>query len=217
MDTIHASFMPSCMRPIFAPDLALFVALLMLATPSWAERADRDKPMHIAADALRHDEAQQATVITGNVVIQKGTISLRGQQALVRQAPDGSQHSTLTASTGDRAFFRQKREGVDEWVEGLAQRLTYDSRTDTVRLEGAAVLRRLKGTQLNDETTGQIIVYSGQTEVFTVDGAAAMSGQGGGRVRAMLTPVRQTGVPDPSPAATAPALKPSDRLKEAMR
>jgi hypothetical protein len=39
--------------------------------------ADRDQPMNIEADALRHDDQQQP-VFTGNVVVTKGTIVMRG-------------------------------------------------------------------------------------------------------------------------------------------
>jgi lipopolysaccharide export system protein LptA len=195
----------------------LWLCLLALSVPAHAERADRDKPMNIEADALRHEDAQQVTLITGNVLITKGTITMRGQQAVVRQAPDGSQHSTLTAAPGARAFFRQKREGVDEWIEGEGESIVYDSQTDTVTFQGRAVLRRLRGAQLNDETMGQTIVYSGQTEIFTVEGQARTADNPSGRVRAMLTPVPKPGAaPAAAPAAPA-ALKPSERMKDATR
>jgi len=195
----------------------LWLCLLALSVPAHAERADRDKPMNIEADALRHEDAQQTTVITGNVIITKGTITMRGQQAVIKQAPDGSQHSTLTAAPGARAFFRQKRDGVDEWIEGEGESIVYDSPTDTVTFQGRAVLRRLRGAQLNDETMGQTIVYSGQSEIFTVEGQARTADNPSGRVRAMLTPVPKPGAsPAAAPAAPA-ALKPSERMKDATR
>lgn len=195
----------------------LWLCLLAWAVPALAERADRDKPMNIEADALRHEDAQQTTVITGNVLITKGTITMRGQQAVIRQAPDGSQNSTLTAASGARAFFRQKREGVDEWIEGEGERIVYDSQTDTVTFQGRAVLRRLRGTQLNDETSGQTIVYSGQTEIFTVEGQARSAENPTGRVKAMLTPVPKPGASTPQAPAAPATLKPSDRMKDATR
>ena len=195
----------------------LWLCLLASAVPAAAERADRDKPMNVEADALRHEDAQQTTVITGNVLITKGTITMRGQQAVVKQAPDGSQNSTLTAASRSRAFFRQKREGVDEWIEGEGERIVYDSQTDTVTFQGRAVLRRLRGTQLNDETSGQTIVYSGQTEIFTVEGQARSAENPTGRVKAMLTPVPKPGATAAQAPAAPAALKPSDRMKDATR
>lgn len=177
-------------------------AVLCSATVAHAEKADRDKPMNAEADALRYDDARQTSVFTGNVVITKGTIVIRGARVEVRQDPAGNQFGV---ATGPRAFFRQKREGVDEFIEGEARRIDYDSQADTVKFTGDAVMRRYKGTQLNDETTGNVIVYNNSTDVFTVDGgeASRQPGNPTGRVRAMLTPN-----PKPAPAGQAPAARP---------
>ncbi len=70
------------------PTLLSFLPLTFAAAmvlPAHAERADRDQPMHIESDALRHDELQQTSVFTGNVVMTKGSIVLRGAQLDVRQ------------------------------------------------------------------------------------------------------------------------------------
>ena len=51
-----------------------------------AERADRNKPMNIEADAMRYDDLKQTTVFTGRVVVTKGTIIIRGARIDVRHA-----------------------------------------------------------------------------------------------------------------------------------
>ena len=89
-------------------------------------------------------------------------------------------------SAAKPATYRQKRDGSDETVEGQAQRIDYDSRTETVKLTGQAVFRRYRGAQLNDETTGTVIVYDGRTEVFTVQGGG---GTGAGNARGSHRPV----------------------------
>lgn len=180
--------------------------------PAHAERADRNAPMNAEADALRYDDTRQTSVFTGNVVITKGTIVIRGQQVDVRQDPQGNQFGTVLGQ-GDRlAFFRQKREGVDEFIEGEAQRIEYDSQADTVKFIGQAVLRRYRGATLNDQTSGGTIFYNNRTETFTVDGGpgSRTAANPSGRVRAMLTPN-----PAPGSAAPAPAtpLQPSPRLE----
>jgi lipopolysaccharide export system protein LptA len=63
----------------------------------------------------------------------------------VRQDEQGNQFGTVLAGPGQPAFFRQKREGVDEFIEGEAQRIDYNGQADTVRFTGQAVLRRFKG------------------------------------------------------------------------
>jgi lipopolysaccharide export system protein LptA len=187
--------------------------MLAGAGTAWAEKADRDQPMNAEADALRYDDARQTSVFTGNVVISKGTIRIRGAQVEVRQDAKGNQFGLVN---GSPAFFRQKRDGVEEFIEGTSQRIEYDSQADTVRFIGNAVLRRLTGTQINDETTGALIVYNNGTDVFTVDGGPSnrTAGNPTGRVRAMLTPVPKPGqAASPAPAPPA-ALKPTDKLGE---
>ena len=165
---------------------------LLMAGSAWAEKADRNKPMNIEADNLDHDELQQLSIFTGKVVATKGTIVLRGSRLEVRQDPDGFQYGTLTAEPGRRAFFRQKREGVNEWMEGESERIEYDSKADRIVLLNKADFRRYRGTVLSDQMTGQRIVYENLSDQFTVDGQLSggkpHEGTSSGRVRAVLTP-----------------------------
>ncbi len=180
------------------PSLFLIGALALAVLPAaQAEKADRGKPMNIEADALRHDELKQTSVFTGRVVMTKGTIVLRGAQLEVRQDPDGYQHGVVTAESGKRAFFRQKRDtpagAPDEFVEGEGEVIEYDGRTDIVKLIRRAELRRYRQAQLTDELEGALIVYNNVTDVFTVDGqktapAGTTAATPGGRVRAVLAP-----------------------------
>jgi lipopolysaccharide export system protein LptA len=141
---------------------ALLIAALALAGASvHAERADRDKPLTIDADALRHDDQKQITLFTGRVTANKGTIAMRGARLEVRQDVQGNQFGILTADPGQRAYFRQKREGMDEFIEGEAEQIEYDSAADTVRLLRKAELRRYQGATIADEVFGSVIVYNG--------------------------------------------------------
>lgn len=195
---------------------AVFSAVLLMSAPALAEQADKDKPMNIEADSLRYDDTTQTSVFSGNVLITKGTIIMRGNKMDVRQDAQGNQFGVLL---GEPGFFRQKREGLDEWVEAEAERVEYDSKAQTVVLTGNAALRRYRGTSLNDENLGNQITYNSLTEVFTVKGGAASStaANPSGRVRAMLTPIPEAErkAPAPAPANSSPAkLRPSPALDE---
>jgi len=187
------------------------VLLVLVAPAAWGEKADRDKPMNVESDALRYDDARQVSVFTGKVVLTKGTILIRGARLDVRQDPDGFQYGVVTAEPGKLAFFRQKRDGVDEFIEGEGETIDYDGRLDTVKFISKAQLRRYRGATLADEFTGGLIVYNNITNVFTLDGAPATgknssTGQPGapaGRVKAMLTPT-QDNTPGKAPAASTP-------------
>lgn len=194
------------------PWLAGLLAGLALAGAAHAERADRNKPLNAEADALRYDDAKQTSVFSGNVVITKGSIVIRGAQVEVRQDTSGNQFGLVTGKPG---FFRQKREGVDEFIEGQAERIEYDSKADTVKFTGGAVLRRYKGAQLNDETVGSVITYNSGNDTFSVDGGPGnrTASNPSGRVRAMLTPVARPDAATPPPASPAP-LRPSTQLDE---
>lgn len=177
----------------------LFAILLIFS--AWglarAEKADKDLPMHIQADSLQHDDVQQISVFSGQVQANKGSIVLRGARLEIRQTAKGNQSAVLQGSTDQLAFFRQKREGVVEFMEGMAERIEYDGENDVMTLTGKAQLRRVRGTNVADTTSGQRIVYSNSSEVFTVDGKTA---QGTGRVRTTLTPRSAGAAPVSTPA-----------------
>jgi lipopolysaccharide export system protein LptA len=187
--------------------LAILLALALGAFSSssaLAEKADRDKPMNVEADALRYDDVNQTSVFTGKVVITKGTILIRGAKVDVKQDPQGYQFGVVTAEPGKLAYYKQKREGVDEYIEGEADVIEYDGKADRVKFIKRAELRRLRGATVADEMTGSLITYDNTSDVFTVDGGPGSPtpapGLAGGRIRAILSPR----VSASAPAAAAP-------------
>ena len=199
---------------------SLFLVAMLACGMASAEKADSAKPMNIEADALRHDDLKQISVFTGNVVVTKGTIILRGAQLEVRQDAQGYQFGVMTAEPGKRAFFRQKRDTApgapDEFVEGEGEVIDYDGRADIVKFIRRAELRRYMGGTLADQLNGDLIVYNNLTGIFTVDGnpANASAANPGGRVRAILAPRNAASAPAaPAPAAaSAPTLRSSTTL-----
>ncbi|MGA0572271.1 lipopolysaccharide transport periplasmic protein LptA [Variovorax sp. VNK109] len=183
---------------------SLIAAFALIWGTAHAEKADRDKPMNIEADSLRYDDLKQTSVFTGNVVLTKGTIIIRGARVEVRQDPEGYQYGVVTAEPGKLAYYRQKRDNLDEYIEGESEVIEYNSKADNVKFIRRAELRRYRGATMNDEMTGNIITYDNGGDVFTINGVPAQQGTApapGGRVRAMLTP--RSAASDPG--ATAPA------------
>lgn len=202
--------------------LSLAVALALAASSAGAEKADRTKPMNVEADTLRYDDLQQTSVFTGRVVVTKGTITIRGAKMTVKQDPEGYQFGVVTAEPGRLAFYRQKRDGVDEYIEGEGETIEYDGRADRVKFIGRAEMRRLRGSTIADETSGAVITYDNTNETFNVDGgvASATPANPGGRVRATLAP--RGAASAPAGAASAPAappanLRPSTTLRQEAR
>lgn len=193
--------------------LSLTLACALFGGAAHAEKADRNKPMNVESDSLRYDDLRQTSIFTGRVVVTKGTILIRGARVDVRQDAEGYQFGVVTAEPGKLAFYRQKREGVDEYIEGEAESIEYDGKADRIKFIKRAELRRYRGATPNDEMTGDLITYDNTTDVFTVDGNTTSSGAAapGGRVRAILTPkgvAGGTGGAAAVPAAPA-VLRPS--------
>lgn len=176
--------------------LILGLSLVWAAPFVRAERADRDKPMNVESDRLDHDDLRLVSVFQGRVVLTKGTLILKGDRIEVREDPQGFQYGQVIPKAGEKAFYRQKREGVNEWIEGEADRIEYDGKADVVTLIRQARLRRYLGTQLNDEFTGDRIVYENPKDQFSIQSANPSSNEArsgnapSNRVRAVLTPKR---------------------------
>ena len=189
----------------------LYTLAAIAAQSAFAEKADRDKPMNVEADALKHDDQQQLTIFTGKVLMTKGSLVMKAARMEVKQDKQGNQVAKLWAEPGERIFFRQKREGLDEYTEGEAETVIYNSQADTLELSQRAELRLLRGTLVADRIQGQQILVNNTTEVFTVDGKPNTAGNSTGsqRVKATITPRPKTNEVSPPPAG--PVLKPSTR------
>lgn len=180
--------------------------LLLLSTTSHAERADRNKPLHLEADRGSVDDAKQVSTFEGNVQLTQGTILIRGEKLVVVQDKDGFAHGTVT---GQLASFRQKREGDDVYVEGYAERIEYDSLSEIVNFYGQAHMKQEK-----DDVRGDHITYNSKTEIFQVIGAKGdrAKAEGKDRVRMVIQPKRK---PSTSNAENDPlAINPTDTLPQ---
>ena len=172
----------------------LLLALSAGLPAAHAEKADRTKPLTIEADQPGTlDLIKQVVVFNGNVVVAQGTMAIRAERVEVRERTDGHRSAMAQGSGVKPATFRQKRDGVDETIEGHADRIEYDSRGDVVRFAGNAQVRRLRAGTPADEINGALITYDNGNETFSVQGAAsaapgAASAPGSGRIKVVITP-----------------------------
>ncbi len=169
-------------------------ALALWLSPAHADKSDRFQPLNFASDSARVDDVKRVNVLKGNVEITKGTIVLRANVVEVHQGLDGSQTAIATGGRDGRAYFKQRREGLDEFIEGESERIDYDGKSDLVTFTGRAVMRRLTGATVSDEVVGQTIVYDNKTEVFQVLGGAS-SPAGNGRVKGVISPRKDKQAP----------------------
>lgn len=164
--------------------IATAAALLVAASPALAEKADRDQPVNIEADRLTVDDRNKVHVFEGNVILTQGTLTIRGDKLVVTQDAAGFQNGIATAAGKGLATFRQRRDGSTEYVEGEAERIEYDSRTEKARL-----FNRAKVTSGGDQVAGHYIEYDAITENYLATNApGSRQGAPAGRVRAVIQP-----------------------------
>ena len=175
----------------------LALAVLSLAALSAsAERADSFKPALIDYDSLDVDDVTRTSIVTGNVVVTKGTLVLKSDKAVIKETPEGYMYVTLT-STGKPATFRQKRDGgPDLWVEGEAMRIEYDDRLQLLKLFDDAKIRQLEGRNPTDQFESEYIAYDSRKEQLVArNDPAGVTKPGQGRGRMIIAPRK------PKPAA----------------
>ena len=161
--------------------IAAITALILL--PASATQSDRDKPITFAGDAGDANLQARGGALTGNVIITQGTLSIRADRIVFKQNADNSLSAT---AYGNPVEIRQKRDGVDEYYEGYAQRIEYDGTKDLVELFDRALLKRGQ-----DEIRSNYVSYNTATEVFKAEGRAGTTPDPAGpgaRVRGMFQP-----------------------------
>ena len=192
------------------------LALALLATaaagPAHAEKADRTKPMSVTSGGDNPDVVdlkKHSAVFVGNVIITQGTLEIHADRVEVSEDPSGERLGYAFGTPGAPARFRQKRDRPDEWSEGDAARIEYDSAANRVRFIGDAHLRMLRGDTVTDTASAALITYDTAADTIALNGGGSRSTQdgasstsSGGRTTVVFTPK----APSSSPRA-APPLK----------
>ena len=198
------------------------VGWTLVAVPALAEKADRTKPLNYEADSGECDDLKQVCTLVGNVILNKGTMRAAGERVQVRKDPEGYQYGVIVAAPGKLASFRQRRDGskpgLEEFVEGYAERIEYDEKEDTVKLTTRARVRLLENEVQRDELRGDAITYDQRNAKYFVTGgkASADPNNPDGRVRGTIAPRPDTPAGGPRPESKA-NLTPAKDLANSRR
>ena len=164
--------------------VALGVALLVASPSTFAEKADKEKPINFSAEQPAEvDFEKRVGTLKGNVVITQGTLSIKADRIDFKQNSDNSISAT---AFGNPITFRQKKDDSDEYFEGFAQRAVYDGQKELLELFDRALLRQ--GT---DEIRSNYISYNSSSGVFRAEGrpnAPGVAEGPGERVRGVFQP-----------------------------
>ncbi|MDP3537148.1 MAG: lipopolysaccharide transport periplasmic protein LptA [Azonexus sp.] len=169
------------------------LTLCLLTTPlALAERADRDKPMQLEANRISIDDAKKIQILEGDVLITKGTMTLKAERVVVTEDQYGFQKGVAFSGKDGLARFRQKREGKEEYMEGEAERIEYNSNSEITELFHRAWVKSGE-----DQVKGDYIWYDAVSEKYLVTAGAARDPKAPPpRVRAIIQPKNKKSEPE---------------------
>lgn len=158
--------------------------LALLSQPVFAERADRDQPIQVEANRISIDDAKKIQILEGDVVVIKGTMVLRADRVVITEDQYGFQKATATGGKDGLARMRQKREGVDEYTDGEAERIDYNTNTEV-----AEFFHRAWVKSGPDQVRGDYIWYDSISEKYLVTAGQNRDPKAPpARVRAVIQP-----------------------------
>ena len=182
--------------------IVLLAILAAFSGAAHAERADRDKPLQLEANTLSIDDAKKIQILEGDVVVIKGTMVLRADKVVVTEDQYGFQKGVATGGKDGLARIRQKREGREDYVDGEAERIEYNTGSEI-----AEFFRRAWVKSGEDQVRGDYIWYDGVSEKYLVTAGGKGDAKGmPSRVRAIIQPKSK---PQDGAPATGLELKPA--------
>jgi len=188
--------------------LATLTLCLLISIPAHAERADRDKPMLLEANRVSIDDARKIQILEGDVLITKGTMTLKADRVVIREDQYGFQKGTAFGGKSGLARFRQKRDGKEEYVEGEGERIEYNTNSEILELFHRAWVRNGE-----DQVRGDYIWYDAISEKYLVTAGETRDPKTGpGRVRVVIQPKGKDSQPAPTTRGERLELKGSGDL-----
>lgn len=169
---------------------------LLTSTLALAERADRDKPIAVEADKVSIDDIKRVQILEGNVTLTQGTLTIRSDRIVITEDQYGFQRGTAFGGPGGLARFRQKKDGVEEWIEGEAERIEYDTHTEIAEL-----FRRAWVKNGEDRLKGDYIWYDSISQRYLAKaGESSSAGKNStpARVRILIQPKTKDAAPAPA-------------------
>src|SRR5688572_28480826 len=158
----------------------LWLALLA-AAPAFALKSDREQPMQVGADSASSSVESGITVLTGNVKIDQGTLSIRADRGEVEQKDEDVHRVILD---GAPVHLEQDIDGQGR-LKAQARRIEYMLADNRVVLTGGVRIERPRG------------VMTGERVVYHLDSGEMEAGEPGGRINMTIAPKAKA-----APAAT---------------
>lgn len=178
------------MRNVWFNVIALLTTTLV-SLNAFADKQDASQPMKLKSERATLDDYKKTYDYLGSVYMTQGTRLLTSDRLLIKQDAAGFHQNTAFGTPEKLAHIKQRENNGKGWMEGWAERIEYDDRTDKFTFVNNA---RIKTS--NDDASGEIIIYDNLTERY--------------QILAKGQPVPDAGKPLPAQPAAAPH-KPVER------
>lgn len=166
-----------------------FLAVMVLHFPhGHALKSDKEQATQLSADQADFNDVTQEYILTGKVVITKGSIVIKGVKAVITIDPEGFQIITIRGDDNRQANFTQQVDKPEpEFVDGQAALIFYAAKNDQLLLSGQAYTVRRKGLRTIDQLVADEINYDLYIERYSAVSKDLLK-----PTRSVLSP-RQTG------------------------
>ena len=151
--------------------LMLFLSYSVIGLPE-----DRQQPIRISSNSAIKDEKRGITIYEGDVNIDQGTLSIKGDKITVYL--ESEQVSRIVAE-GKPAHFKQKPAPEKDYVEAKAFTIEYQLVQKTISLTDQAFLNQ------NGQITRSNKIH------YNIDDDKIEAGSAGGRVTILLPPQKE--------------------------
>jgi len=167
--------------------LMLAALAFCASSAATALEADKQQPTTIDANQMTYNEKSNVNVFTGNVLLTRGSLVIRGDKLTLTELPDGSQ---LAKVEGKPARFKQQRDSKNPsdvlLINGTGNMIEFDGAKAVVTLTGTASLQKSTNGQLTESISGNKITYEQNTEFLSVLGSPGANNNS--RVQAVIKP-----------------------------
>ncbi|MBY0573983.1 MAG: lipopolysaccharide transport periplasmic protein LptA [Undibacterium sp.] len=190
---------------------AYLCASAFLGQSAYAEKADSQKKATIDAGFSLIQDSGKSGSLKHNVIVTKGTLLIQAQEANYLRDKDDNLTVVLSRGSNGPVSFRQKRDGgTNLWVEGYADKVEYDEKTEVVKFISKAMVRYLDDQTETHRQDADFFSYDSSNNTYTATNSS--SGKhvpGAGRVTMTLPPKQNKA--ELKPSAT-PEPKPTNKL-----
>lgn len=147
----------------------LLVCLLgCVQIDAFALKSDQQQATKFTADKVDFNDVTQEYVLTGKVVVQKGSILVKGIKAVIVVDPDGFQKISVISDGRSLSEFTQQLDGpTPEYIYAEGELIMFEEKDDHLFILGQAFTKRSSGNTWRDKLVADEIQYNLFTEKYT--------------------------------------------------